>query len=123
MPTSNYTLNLTGIYEYENMTQYCPITPDQAAEGWTIQDFSANCQSLMSAYCDPPSNATAIPSSTTFPASCSPEYYLTTSSTSALPTQSGIPSSCDAYYAVKANDTCAGIVSDFGNFTLTQFYR
>lgn len=38
------------------------------------------------------------------------------------PTQSGLISTCDAYYSVEKGDYCAGIVSKFGNFTLTQFY-
>lgn len=38
------------------------------------------------------------------------------------PTQSGLISTCDAYYFVESGDYCSGIVSKFGNFTLSQFY-
>lgn len=38
------------------------------------------------------------------------------------PTQSELISTCDAYYFVESGDYCSGIVSKFGNFTLSQFY-
>ncbi|CRG89537.1 LysM domain protein [Talaromyces islandicus] len=38
------------------------------------------------------------------------------------PTQPGLISTCDAYYFVESGVSCSGIVSEFGNFTLSQFY-
>jgi hypothetical protein len=38
------------------------------------------------------------------------------------PTQPGLISTCDAYHFVELGETCSGIVSEFGNFTLSQFY-
>lgn len=38
------------------------------------------------------------------------------------PTQSGLISTCDAYHFVESGEYCSGIVSKFGNFTLSQFY-
>ncbi|TQB68082.1 hypothetical protein MPDQ_004049 [Monascus purpureus] len=108
------------------------------SNGWTIYDLPESCESLLDEYCDPAANAT-MPASTVLPATCSPAYYMssnttaTTASTastasasstsvSRAPEQTGIAANCDAYYVVKSGDSCAGIVAEFGNFTLAQFY-
>ncbi|KAF7183838.1 hypothetical protein CNMCM7691_004260 [Aspergillus felis] len=118
---------------YNDLLVYCPITYDDTMSGWSPYDLPDDCLDGLLEYCSPSINAT-MPASTSFPASCSPAYWdaqVTASSTAPLtpstssvsvPEQTGIPTNCDAYYVVQANDTCAGIVSAFGNFTLTQFY-
>ncbi|KAJ5175304.1 uncharacterized protein N7482_001181 [Penicillium canariense] len=132
VPTvSNVTWNDTAVPLYLNLTQYCPITQNDISNGWTIYDLPESCEDLLDEYCDPAANAT-IPASTVLPATCSPAYYMssnttatgatTSASISKAPEQTGIAPNCDAYYVVKTNDTCAGIVEEFGNFTTSQFY-
>ncbi|KAJ6114750.1 hypothetical protein N7486_000528 [Penicillium sp. IBT 16267x] len=132
VPTvSNITWNDTAVPLYLNLTQYCPITQDDISNGWTIYDLPESCEDLLDEYCDPAANAT-IPASTVLPATCSPAYYMssnttatgatTSASISRAPEQTGIAANCDAYYVVKTNDSCAGIVEEFGNFTISQFY-
>ncbi|KAL4962768.1 uncharacterized protein BDV14DRAFT_210410 [Aspergillus stella-maris] len=130
---SNYTQTATAspsavVSSYNDLKKYCPITFNDAMSGWDITSLPDDCYDGLLEYCKPSINAT-MPTSTQFPASCSPAYYEVTSSSavvtptkSAAPTQSGIAKNCDAYYVVKTNDTCASIVKEFGNFTLTQFY-
>ncbi|GKZ34453.1 hypothetical protein AbraIFM66950_004728 [Aspergillus brasiliensis] len=130
---SNYTQTATAspsavVSSYNDLRKYCPITFNDAMSGWDITSLPDDCYDGLLEYCEPSMNAT-MPTSTQFPASCSPAYYEATSSSavvtptqSAAPTQSGIAKNCDAYYVVKTNDTCASIVQEFGNFTLTQFY-
>ncbi|KAJ5717637.1 hypothetical protein N7488_003283 [Penicillium malachiteum] len=132
-PVQNLTWDSSYTALYANLTEYCPITPDEASNGWTINDLPYNCTDLLEEYCNPSANAT-MPASTVLPATCSPAYWIssdyvtsttvTGSSTfvSRAPEQTGIAANCDAYYVVKSNDTCAGIVSEFGNFTLAEFY-
>ncbi|KAJ5726593.1 uncharacterized protein N7483_007950 [Penicillium malachiteum] len=135
VPTvQNMTLNSSAVALYFELTEYCPITEDDTSNGWTIWDLPTACEDLLEEYCNPSANAT-IPTSTVLPASCSPAYWIssdyitsgttvTSSSTSVsrAPEQTGIAANCDAYYVVKSNDTCAGIVAEFGNFTLSEFY-
>ncbi|KAJ5701325.1 hypothetical protein N7488_008873 [Penicillium malachiteum] len=89
---------------YKNLVKYCPITFEDRMSGWDLSFLPDDCYDGLVKYCDPSFNAT-MPASTKFPATCSPAYYES-----------------DAFYVVKTNDTCADIVSSFGNFTLTQSY-
>ncbi|KAJ5719736.1 hypothetical protein N7493_007314 [Penicillium malachiteum] len=134
---TNYTVTGTAssyavASAYNDLLKYCPITFEDEMSGWDLSSLPEDCYDGLVKYCDPPFNAT-MPASTKFPATCSPAYYESTSTpsssrvspsatTTSPPTQSGIASNCDAFYVVKTNDTCANIVSSFGNFTLTQFY-
>ena len=62
-----------------------------------------------------------VPSSSS---SSTPALTTTTAGNGApAPTQTGEPSNCDAWYVVQPNDTCEAVVSKYGNFTLSQFYR
>ncbi|KAJ5727416.1 hypothetical protein N7493_005236 [Penicillium malachiteum] len=133
-PNQNMTWDETYVDLYVNLTQYCPITEDETSNGWTIYDLPENCTDLLEEYCNPDANAT-MPVSTVLPATCSPAYWIssdsvtsgttatgTSTSVSRAPEQTGVAANCDAYYVVKSNDTCAGIVAEFGNFTLAEFY-
>ncbi|KAJ5720987.1 uncharacterized protein N7483_008921 [Penicillium malachiteum] len=128
------TWNETFVPLYLNLTEYCPITQHELSNGWTIYDLPEGCEDLLDEYCNPLANAT-MSASTVLPETCSPSYWIsfypvtsgttaTSSSTSVsrAPEQTGIAANCDAYYVVKSNDTCAGIIAEFGNFTLTEFY-
>ena len=114
---------------------YCPITVNDTLSGWTIPDLPDDCSGALSVYCSPSANA-PMPSSTVFPSTCSPAYWEAALSSTAAsntatttgygapgPTQTGEPSNCDAWYVVQPNDSCDGVVSKYGNFTLSQFYR
>ncbi|KAJ6032590.1 hypothetical protein N7540_003322 [Penicillium herquei] len=59
------------------------------------------------------------PEQTGIAANC--ELLFPTRDFSGLPL-SVLTNSGDAYYVVQSNDTCAGIVAEFGNFTLSEFY-
>ena len=88
---------------FENLTQYCPITEEDYSNGWTISDLPESCEDLLDEYCDPPANAT-MPASTVLPATCSPAYYISSSSpttasstsisVSTAPEQTGIAANC-----------------------------
>ncbi|KAH1765798.1 hypothetical protein KXX41_003141 [Aspergillus fumigatus] len=49
------------------------------------------------------------------------EYYF--KGGGPYPTQTGLISTCNAFYAVQPGDYCEGIVTAYGNFTLSQFYQ
>lgn len=149
---SNQTINVTAVPHYLQLTYYCPLTDDDIENGWTIYDLPDSCLSLLEKYCDPPANATIPTSTTLPRTCSPAYYLSSASSTtniasrtsiSRAPTQTGIAANCkwtsslhplsyicksilrfigDAFYVVKSNDTCQGIVTDFGNFTLDQFY-
>ncbi|KAK3934138.1 hypothetical protein QBC46DRAFT_274422 [Diplogelasinospora grovesii] len=128
--TTTVTVDTAAATSYASLLVYCPITNNDAQNGWTIPDLPDNCTSALSVYCSPSSNATTPPS-TVFPTTCSPAYWDSLLSSTAVrtttngapgPTQSGEPSNCDAWYLVQANDTCDAVVSKYGNFTLAQFY-
>lgn len=47
----------------------------------------------------------------------------TTIASGPSPTQSGLDPDCQRFYFVESGDTCSGIVSTYGTFTLSQFYN
>ncbi|KAH6608260.1 LysM domain-containing protein [Trichoderma cornu-damae] len=47
----------------------------------------------------------------------------TSKTTTSVPTQTGIVKDCQRWYQAVSGDTCAGIVSKFGTFTLSQFLQ
>ncbi|KAH8692157.1 LysM domain protein [Talaromyces proteolyticus] len=95
--------------------------------------LSGNCTlNIGWSYCvDAPYTTTILRISSPSPATAAskimvPTTFVTSTTSTAdhapSPTQTGLISSCNAYYLVKPGDTCYGIQSQFGNFTLAQFY-
>lgn len=52
-----------------------------------------------------------------------PTQKPSTTATTSVPTQTGIVKNCQRWYKAATGDTCAGIVSKFGTFTLDQFLK
>jgi len=132
--TSTVTVDASQISQLAALTVDCPITQDDYEAGWSIYDLPDDCTNALIEYCEPAINATQPPA-TSFPATCSPVYYensttaepsttvvASLTSSTLAPTQSGIAANCDALYTVQSGDSCSGIVSEFANFTLAQFY-
>ncbi len=126
--------NLTTASLVAARTSLCPITPDDFLNGITEADLPDDCDALIEPYCSPDPDA-PIPSSTTFPASCTPDLgdAATTTTTTTNPSSpvatsvSPVPSplepgtiaSCKQYYKVLSGDTCYGIATNF-NVSLDQ---
>lgn len=126
LTTHNATVNKTAASLIAAATAYCPITNNDTVNGWTIYDLPQACWNLTEPWCEatigiPP------PTSTRFPAVCSPAHYYSTSTTTTAassgaapsPTEPGTISSCKSYYQVESGDTCYSIETNFG-ITATQ---
>lgn len=59
--------------QYASLVIYCPVTANEALEGWTISELPDDCEEGLDEYCQPLANATVL-SSTSFPVTCSPSY-------------------------------------------------
>ncbi|GIC89055.1 putative LysM domain protein [Aspergillus udagawae] len=66
---------------------------------------------------------TTSKTTTTTPAITTTTSTSTTSVWAPYPTQTGLISTCNAFYDVQSGDYCQGIVTAYGNFTLSQFYQ
>ncbi|OAA41492.1 LysM domain-containing protein [Beauveria brongniartii RCEF 3172] len=120
--TTTGTIVPSAAESYAALTKYCPISHDDFLGGWTIPDLPANCSSALGKYCSPAANAT-MPSSTVFPTTCSPAYYISQLSSSGppAPTGDGTVKDCKSWYVVANGDTCQKVVDKYG-ISLAQFY-
>jgi len=109
-------VNCTRFYVVQTEDSCDGIVADYSGE-FSLNDFytwnpsvGSTCGGLIAGY----AVCVGIPGTPTTPQS---------SASSAAPTQTGIASNCQRFYAVKAGDSCQGIVNNYdGEFTLAQFY-
>lgn len=115
--TTTIVVNLTAASLIAERTAYCPITEQDIDNGFTESDLPDACEDLLEPYCSPDPNA-PIPTSTRFPAVCTPSRPTATSSsaTNATPSslEPNIIASCQQYYRALDGDTCYSITTHFG---------
>ncbi|KAL8833432.1 MAG: hypothetical protein Q9170_004275 [Blastenia crenularia] len=116
-PATTYTVNYTAASAVEARASYCPLTENDILNGWTIYDLPDACAPLLDPYCKPDPDK-PIPTSTLFPAVCTPDRATATSSappTNAVPTplEPSTVSSCKTYYKVLDGDNCYSIANNF----------
>ncbi|ROW05869.1 hypothetical protein VPNG_08045 [Cytospora leucostoma] len=124
-----------SISAFASLLVYCPITANDTLDGWTISDLPDDCEDGLEIYCDPLVNAT-VPTSTSFPVTCSPSYWEnlatasvtasssevttgdSTTTTASTPIQTGIATDCDAWnpalgsecqYLIPTYAVCIGV--------------
>ncbi|ESZ90353.1 LysM domain-containing protein [Sclerotinia borealis F-4128] len=120
--TGTYLANATLSSLVAERTIYCPITDQNYTDGITEADLPDACAPLIEPYCWPNISA-PIPTSTRFPAVCTPTLDPTTTSTAAAvpsPTEPETVDTCTKYYQVLDGDSCSSIASNF-DITLDQF--
>lgn len=133
--TKTITVNLTAASLIAARTAYCPFTSEDILDGRSEADLPDYCQALLEPYCYPDPNA-AVPKSTVFPASCTPQRDATStthigsitatskataspSNTKPSPLQPSTIASCKQYYQVISGDFCFAIAQKF-SITLDQ---
>jgi hypothetical protein len=107
--TATVTYNSTAASLLAMYTTYCPVQPTDIAQGWDFYDLPDGCNSLLDAYCFPDLNKPP-PTSTRFPAVCSPSYFesTTTSATGTAkpsPIEQDTTPSCKQYHQVLDGDS------------------
>jgi hypothetical protein len=136
LTTTTFTANMTAQSIIATLTMLCPLTDLDFLNGWSVYDLPDPCPSLLDPYCNADPNQPS-PSSTSFPASCTPVRTVvtsssstttintsTTSSTSSIPTPtepSTIPT-CQNYHLVVSGDTCFDLAQANG-ITLNQVFN
>lgn len=124
--TRTSTVNTTAASLIAARISYCPLNDDDIADGWTIYDLPNACAALVSPYCWPDPNK-PVPSSTRFPAVCTPDRASATSTTAQATNATPAPlepstiASCKQYYQVLGGDNCYSIANNF-KITLTQVH-
>ena len=130
-PTITYRANLTAASLIAARTSYCPISPEDYDRGVSEADLFEACQDLIESYCNPDPDK-PIPTSTRFPAVCTPAQSPVASPTEDLkaipsPLTPNTVACCKQYYQVIGGDNCFSIAtsSDISleqvNFTI--YYR
>ena len=121
-PTATITANLTAASLIAARTSYCPITDEDYANGFEEAELPDACEVLIEPYCWPNPDA-PIPTSTEFPAFCTPERSsaTTTSVASAVPSplEPQTTANCKQYYKVLSGDNCYSIANNI-KITLEQ---
>jgi LysM repeat protein len=119
--TGTYLANATLSSRIAERTIYCPITDQNYTDGITEADLPDACASLIEPYCWPNISA-PIPTSTRFPAACTPTLNPTTTTTAAAvpsPLEPETVDTCTKYYQVLDGDTCSSIAANF-HITIDQ---
>ncbi|KAF6233163.1 hypothetical protein HO173_008707 [Letharia columbiana] len=129
---TTFIANLTTASLVAARTSFCPITPDDFLNGLYEEDLPEDCDALIEPYCWPDPDA-PTPSSTSFPASCTPFSgdSITTSNTPAVITTSANPlpsplepgtiATCKTFHKVSTGETCYSIANNY-KVSLDQFY-
>ena len=118
-PTTTITVNATAVSLIAARTSFCPITDEDYADGFSDSDLPDACQSLLLPYCWPDPDA-PIPTSTQFPAVCTPSdvaaaMTTTTTADNAVPSplEPQTDVNCKQYYKVLDGDNCYSIATNF----------
>ncbi|KAL8707932.1 MAG: hypothetical protein Q9220_007114 [cf. Caloplaca sp. 1 TL-2023] len=118
--TTTFVPNTTTASLVDARVSLCPLTPDDMLNGKTIYDLPDACAPLLLPYCWPDLDNPAPPS-TRFPAICTPQRGMASSTTAAVaPTNAKpapiVPSTvagCRTYYKVLDGDNCHSIAKNF----------
>lgn len=116
-PIITFRANLTAASLIAARTSYCPISPDDYDRGVSEADLPEACQALIEPYCNPDPDE-PIPTSTRFPAVCTPVQPPVASDTAdpnAIPSPltPNTVASCKQYYQVISGDNCYSIATSF----------
>jgi hypothetical protein len=116
LSTDTYVANATLSSLVAERTVFCPITDQNYTDGITEADLPDACAALIEPYCWPNISA-PVPTSTRFPAVCTPTTVAPTTTSGAAsapsPLEPETDASCTQYYRVLDGDTCYSIASNF----------